>query len=163
MNQKIAVPIPVNVDQGQLAYELAAGIHDVNDIAARHSLDATQLTALVSTVSFRQLFQAAKAAYQSDDNLETRMQTKARLGLESSIAGITNMANGQAETGEVSPALRLQAGSLLHEITGLKKAKPAEVGAGDKFTLNITLAGEKKPITIEAQATHVEEGDFDAE
>lgn len=145
----LATPIPPNINQGQLAYELASGIHDVNDIAQRHSINAEQLRALTSRDSFRQLYKAAKAAYEADDNLETRLQTKARLGLESNLAGLTNMANGTSEV-EVSPAVRIQASTLLHDISGMKKVKPADAMAGEGFTLNITLAGEKEPIVINA-------------
>lgn len=152
MTELLPPSVPVSTNQGQLAYELAAGIYDVNVIAARHSLTAGQLIAIVAAPSFRQLFAAAKAAYEADDNLETRMQTKARLGLESNIAHVTNIANNNCAE-DVSHTTQLQASSLLHDITGAKKTKPPEHMAGDKFTLNISLAGEDKPITINAVHT----------
>ena len=128
-----------------VAYEIASGLYDLEDILARHDWTVDEFKRIGASEPFRHMVQEAKAEWSTVDSQE-RIRLKAKVASEEGMLTVYGMINDD----NIPPVVRLDAYKTLTRMAGVDAiAKAAEgEGSGGKFQIVLNFGGPQTPMTI---------------
>lgn len=135
---------------GRLIWELVAKISPAKDILDRYGMTAADMQAKFKDAMFAAAFREAKAAWNSDMNVQQRIKFKSGLLLEDSLVDLMLIIKDPKQLTTAKLEATKQLGQLSQTINPKTQA---DGGGGSQFKLTINMGDNSpKSVTIDGHS-----------
>lgn len=155
-----APPMPTNMDPtklAKLARELVMNIRPKAAVLDDFAITEAQLATLVEFPMFKRLYEQLAMEWNSVASTEERIRFKAAAALED---GLAVLATRMVDEKEALPAAN-ETAKVLARLANIGE-KEAGTRTGEKFTINISVAGKTLTFEKEVEPTVIEHNDLEA-